>query len=45
MDIDQLSRSPIGSLVPIHGRDARFGEFAYFSFLAEPLPDDILGLS
>ena len=42
MDIEKLGSSPIGKLVPIHGRDARHGEFAYFAFLPQPLPSDIV---
>jgi Fic family protein len=41
MDIDRLGASPIGQLVPIQGHDARHGDFAYFAFLALPLPDDL----
>jgi len=42
MDIDRLRRSPVGELVPIQGRDARYGNFAYFAFLPVPLPDDVV---
>jgi len=41
MDIEVLGQSPIGRLVPLHGRDARHGEFAYFAYLPDPLPDDV----
>ena len=41
MDLDALSKSPIGQLVPIHGTDARHGPFAYFAFLPAPLPLDV----
>jgi Fic family protein len=41
VDIDTLARSPLGQLVPIHGRDARRGEFAYFAYLPKPLPDNV----
>lgn len=40
MDIDALAQSPVGQLVPLHGRDARHGEFAYFAYLPKPLPTD-----
>jgi Fic family protein len=42
MDIDALSQSPVGRLVPVRGRDARHGDFAYFAFLPTPLPDDVV---
>lgn len=35
-----MRRSPVGELVPIHGRDARHGDFAYFAYLPCPLPDE-----
>jgi Fic family protein len=41
MDLDRLGRSPVGRLVPIQGHDARHGDFAYFSFLPDSLPDDV----
>ncbi len=41
MDLEQLGRSPVGQLVPIQDQDARHGQFAYFAFLADPLPDDV----
>lgn len=41
MDILALGQSPVGSLVPLHGNDARHGEFAYFAYLPMPLPDDL----
>ena len=41
MDIETLGNSPVGQLVPIQGRDARHGDFAYFAYLPEPLPDDL----
>jgi Fic family protein len=41
VDIDRLRRSPVGELVPVRGEDARFGRFAYFAFLAAPLPPDV----
>jgi Fic family protein len=42
MDVDRLQRSPIGQLVPIHGRDARHGDFAYFAYMPDPLPGDLV---
>lgn len=41
MDLDALSGSPVGQLVPITGRDARHGPYAYFAFLPSPLPEDV----
>lgn len=41
MDIDLLTKSPIGQLVPIQGTDARYGPFACFAFFPDPLPDDV----
>ncbi|HUY57763.1 MAG TPA: Fic family protein [Candidatus Micrarchaeaceae archaeon] len=41
MDIDRLSNSPVGKLVPVRGTDARHGNFAYFAFVADPLPSDV----
>jgi Fic family protein len=41
MDLERLRRSPVGELVPITGRDARHGDFAYFAYLPNPLPDDV----
>jgi Fic family protein len=41
VDLERLRKSPVGELVPIHGRDARHGDFAYFAFLPLPLPDDV----
>ena len=41
MDIDALRASPIGSLVPISGQDARWGEFDYFAFVPAPLPPTV----
>lgn len=40
MDLDSLAASPVGSLVPITGTDARHGPFAYFAFLPTELPSD-----
>ena len=41
MDEERLSISPIGTLVPIKGQDARHGDFASFAFLPSPLPEDV----
>jgi Fic family protein len=41
MDLERLRRSPVGELVPISGRDARHGDFAYFAYLPQPLPEDV----
>jgi Fic family protein len=41
VDVDRLATSPLGQLVPVQGRDARYGEFAYFAFLPDPLPGDL----
>jgi Fic family protein len=42
MDLESLSRSPIGRLVPIAGTDGRTGQrYEYFAFLADPLPDSV----
>jgi Fic family protein len=41
MDVEALSRSPIGHLVPIEGDDPRRGRFAYFAYVPDPLPDSI----
>lgn len=41
MDLERLRRSPIGELVPITGRDARHGDFAYFAYLPFALPADV----
>lgn len=42
MDLDALSDSPVGQLVPIRGSDARHGAFAYFAFLPLRLPSDVV---
>ncbi|HEU5416237.1 MAG TPA: Fic family protein [Streptosporangiaceae bacterium] len=42
MDVERLRHSPIGQLVPIQGRDARYGDFAYFAYLPDRLPDDLV---
>lgn len=41
MDLDQLSKTSVGRLVPLQGHDARHGDFAYFAFLPDQLPDDV----
>jgi Fic family protein len=41
LDLDRLNQSPIGRLVPIRGSDARHGDFAYFAYLPDPLPEDV----
>jgi Fic family protein len=41
VEIERLSQSPVGQLVPIKGHDARHGDFAYFAFLPRPLPEDV----
>ncbi len=41
MDLDALSESPVGRLVPLRGHDARHGDFAYFAYLPSPLPSDV----
>lgn len=39
MDVDKLSASPIGQLVPISGYDPRFKEdYDYVAFVPDPLP-------
>lgn len=40
MDLDLLRSSPVGSLIPISGEDARTGRYDYFAFLPNPLPED-----
>jgi Fic family protein len=39
VDLDALRGSPNGELVPISGTDARYGEFSYFAYLPDTLPD------
>jgi Fic family protein len=42
VDLEALSRSPIGQLVPISGTDGRSGEhYQYSAYLANPLPDQV----
>ena len=45
MDTEALAQSPVGRLVPVHGNDARYGNFAYLAFLPEPLPEEPLGIT
>lgn len=42
VDHEQLRLSPIGQLVPISGNDARYGPYACFAYLPEPLPRESL---
>lgn len=39
MDLDALSASPIGQLVPIQGTDERLRSYDYFAYLPSPLPE------
>jgi Fic family protein len=42
MDLEALSASPIGQLVPISGTDGRTGEhYKSFAFLVDPLPESV----
>jgi Fic family protein len=41
MDLKQLGGSPIGTLVPIKGTDARHGAYDHLAFLPDPLPDHL----
>lgn len=41
MDVEVLSQSPLGKLVPLRGQDARHGDFAYFAYMPAPLPEDV----
>ena len=41
METERLESSPVGSLVPVKGNDVRFGKFAAFAFLPDPLPPDV----
>lgn len=46
MDVERLSRSPIGSLSPIHGIDPISGkDFDHFAFVPDPLPREVTLLS
>ena len=43
MDIDRLSKSPVGSLIEISGFDSRFNEdYRTQSFLPDSLPDALV---
>ena len=42
MDFEALSTSPVGRLVPISGHDDLLREFAYFAFVPDPLPDEVV---
>jgi Fic family protein len=42
VDLERMRKSSVGELVPIHGHDARHGQFAYFAFLPFPLPDNLV---
>lgn len=41
MDVEALSKSPVGKLVPIAGVDARWGSYDYFAFVPDVLPPEI----
>jgi Fic family protein len=42
VDVQALSGSPIGQLVPIQGTDGRTGRsYDYFAYLADPLPESV----
>lgn len=41
VNIETLSASPIGQLVPIEGHDEYLREFSYFAFLPDPLPAEV----
>jgi Fic family protein len=41
MDLEALTDSPVGQLVPIEGHDEYLRDFSYYAFLPEPLPDSI----
>lgn len=41
MDVEALSKSPVGKLVPISGTDAKWGPFSYFAFVPDPLPSSV----
>lgn len=41
MDLEALGKSPIGRLVPVSGHDARWGDFSYFAYIPNPLPDSV----
>ena len=41
VDLEALGKSPIGRLVPVTGHDARWGDFSYFAYVPDPLPDSV----
>ncbi|MFD5864657.1 Fic family protein [Agromyces sp. NPDC127015] len=42
MDLDAFGASPVGTLTPISGYDARFDRsYNYFAFVPAPLPDEV----
>lgn len=45
MDLEKFEKSPMGRLVPISGSDQRFGEWNYFAFVPNNLPDEPIALS
>ena len=45
MDPEPFVHSPVGSLVPIQGTDARHGPYACFAYFPAPLPDGGIELS
>lgn len=40
MDLEALSSSPVGQLVPISGTDEHLRSYSYFAFLPDPLPEE-----
>jgi Fic family protein len=45
VQFDLLSESPIGRLTPVQGNDARYGPYACFAYMPDPLPDNVDGLA
>lgn len=41
MDLEALRNSPIGTIVPIKGTDAKRGEYEYYAYSPEPLPESV----
>jgi Fic family protein len=41
MDLEALTKSPVGRLVPISGIDAKWGPFSSFAFVPDPLPSSV----
>jgi Fic family protein len=41
VEYEELDSSPVGRLVPIQDTDARYGPYACFAFMPNPLPDDL----